>query len=92
MITANLADAFLDVVEGIISFVIGLVPDLEVPSWFTAGSSTLVDWASYAAPMSQWVPFTVIIGVLGTVLTVWGLMALFSLVLKIYAMVRGGAS
>lgn len=94
MILANLADAVLGFLEGVVVGLLGLLPSFDPPAFLSDGSvaSAIEDWGAYAAPMGHWVPFGTIAACLAAVAAVWVLMIVVNVLLKVYAMVRGGAS
>lgn len=89
-----ITEFLLDLIEGAVSWLVGLLPDFTLPSWLTDGSigSTLSDLGSKVAPVSSWFPTAVLVSVIGVVLIVRAVMFGVAVVVKIYAMVRGGAS
>lgn len=89
----NLTDSVLDALESVVLFLIGLLPD-SVPDWFdpgivTEGFQALME---YAAPVGLWLPLGLLGGVVISVVVVWFSMSAVQLAMKIYAMIRGGAS
>lgn len=84
----------LDLLDSAVAWVVGFLPAGGFPpdEWV----SSIVGGASYfwsgAGPLSVWVPWTFLIGGLMTAWFVRMGMATVSLVLKVYAMIRGGAT
>jgi len=89
-----IVEAFLDGLEIALQAVIDLIPDWTPPGWVTDGSfaSALNDVATKAQPMGSWLNFGLWASVL--VVVMWAKLAgiAASLAMKVYAMVRGGAS
>lgn len=89
-----ITEGLLDFIEAVIVWVISLVPDFELPWWLTDGSfsSALTDVGSKVAPVAVWAPIAVLAAVVPLVWFVQLVMVGVQLGMKIYAMVRGGAS
>lgn len=89
-----IVDALLGFIQSALTGLAGVIPAFTVPSWFEPGGwiSSLNSLAGWAGSMSNWVPWTTIIGALAVAWFVRGGMVAVALIMKVYAMVRGGAS
>jgi len=90
----NLADAFLDALESLVMWFVSLIPSGPLPAWFDSSAvvnaaDTLLTWAG---PATAWFPLGLFASALVGTLSLWGVMVLIRIAMKVYAMIRGGAS
>ncbi|MCU1356113.1 MAG: hypothetical protein JWM89_1531 [Acidimicrobiales bacterium] len=89
-----ITEFLFDMIEGVVHGLLSLIPHWTPPSWLTDGTfgNGVQAVAVKAAPMGAWVPWTVMVAACASVLAVWAGTVVLSVSLKLYAMIRGGAS
>lgn len=87
-----IVEALLDMIEAVLGFLVGLVPDWTPPGWVTdnAIGSALQWMASMVGPLAIWFPFGLFATVVGGVFLFHVAMDGLGLMLKLYGMIRGG--
>ncbi|HWJ98030.1 MAG TPA: hypothetical protein VNQ33_07715 [Acidimicrobiales bacterium] len=87
-----IVEAILDFIFAGIRWVISLVPAWTLPSFLLSPLSALTTLAANVAWMGNWLPWNVIVGGMALMGSVRLVMAAVEFVMKVYAMIRGGAS
>lgn len=84
---------FLDLVQGVVEWFLGLFDSLEVPEWLTTPPPEIYTFFGNMQSMGVWVPWTLMGGVLAAVLSVYVIGFIAKLVKQILAHVPafGGA-
>lgn len=75
----------LDLVEGFVTWFLGLFDSLELPEWMTTPPPEVLSFFSMMTSMGVWVPWGVLAAVLGVVLTVYAAAFLIKLIRQILA-------
>lgn len=65
--TLMVTNSILNILSGIWSWFIGMLPAPSVPDWFTAADSGLHQLAQALGSVSAWIP----VGLIGLVLATW---------------------
>lgn len=94
VVVVVIVDAVLDVLQGVVSFFINLLPDFTWPAGLTDGSigdafDKMADWAR---PLSYWFPFSWFAGIVGGLFLFHRMVDLIGFVLRVYALIRGGGA
>lgn len=87
-----IVDAVLDYIQAMLMALINLIPDWAAPSWVTGIWPPIGTLAARVGMVSAWIPWPVIVVCLTAVWVVKSGSSIVQLFIKLYAMVRGGAS
>ena len=80
----------LQLMGGLLSLMVSLVPTFDMPTWFTGLGATLDEFSAHAVGMDSWVPFDSLTTVVGFVLTVVPIGFAIRLVRIILSLFSGG--
>lgn len=78
-----ISDAFINFFGGIFDWILGTMPEVQVPDWLNSASAMAGTVFGYASSMGVWFPTGLAVTVAGTLITVW----LVSLGIKVGRMV-----
>jgi len=89
-----IVDAILDFLQGIVIFLIELIPDFELPDFTSEGAmgTALGGLADVVRPWSYWFPVTWFAGIVGTVFLAARATDLVGLALRVFSLLTGGGA
>lgn len=73
-----ITEFFLNLFTTVQTFVLGIIPDVQLPSWFSDAAGYVAGWINQGANLGVWVPWALVGSVTAAVLGVW----LFGLAVK----------
>lgn len=66
-----ITDAIMDFFAGLFDWLMGTLPEVQVPEWLNSTSAMAGTVFGYANSMGVWFPSALALAVVGTLVTVW---------------------
>lgn len=80
----------MEVFQKIITALMGLLPDVSVPTWLDDAADATAVVFEFAQDMGVWFPVTLLIAVLGALLSTWGIGFGIKIVRMVASFATGG--
>lgn len=86
-----IVDFLLDLIQGAVEFLIGLIPSFSVPGWLDPSGvgGPIGALVGYTSSLSIWIPWGTIMAMLGTVWLVRAGMATVEIAKTVWQLLRG---